>query len=112
MHRKRKTAHLILILLAALMLSATVVTAAAEEKGAPSDQADGLQHRIDFGNAYILGQSIKSGAVYLLHRKQSEIESMLELRQDYRNEIKEDYAIDKTAIVSAEKEEQPQNETK
>ena len=57
-----------------------------------------LQHRIDFGNAQILGQSIKSGAVYLMHRKKSDIKNMLEVRQDYRDEIKEDYDLDKTAI--------------
>ena len=46
-----------------------------------------LENRIDFGNAYILGQSIKSGAVYLMQRKQTEIQSMLKVRQDYRKEI-------------------------
>ena len=57
-----------------------------------------LQQRIDFGNAYIMGQSIKSGAVYLLHRKQSDIKSMLQYREDYRQEILEDFVIreDKT----------------
>ena len=52
-----------------------------------------LQQRIDFGNAYIMGQSIKSGAVYLLHRKQSNINSMLNCRQDYRREILEDFDV-------------------
>lgn len=57
-----------------------------------------LQQRIDFGNAYIMGQSIQSGAVYLLHRKQSDIKSMLQYRKDYRKEILEDFEIheDKT----------------
>ena len=53
----------------------------------------GLQQRIDFGNAYIMGQSIKSGAVYLLHRKQSDIKSMLQYRENYRQEILEDFII-------------------
>jgi hypothetical protein len=53
----------------------------------------GLQQRIDFGNAYIMGQSIKSGAVYLLHRKKSDIKSMLQYREDYRQEILEDFTI-------------------
>jgi len=53
----------------------------------------GLQQRIDFGNSYIMGQSIKSGAVYLLHRKQSEINSMLQYRKEYRQEILEDFTI-------------------
>jgi hypothetical protein len=52
-----------------------------------------LQQRIDFGNAYIMGQSIKSGAVYLLHRKQSDISSMLQYRKDYRQEILEDFNV-------------------
>lgn len=52
-----------------------------------------LQQRIDFGNAYIMGQSIKSGSVYLMNRKQSEIKSMLEYREDYRREILEDFRI-------------------
>jgi hypothetical protein len=66
---------------------------------APSQKA--LQQRIDFGNAYIMGQSIKSGAVYLLHRKQSNIKSMLQIRTDYREEIKEDYALEGTQLVTA-----------
>ncbi len=55
--------------------------------------SNGLQQRIDFGNAYIMGQSIKSGAVYLLHRKQSDIDSMLQIRENYRQEILEDFII-------------------
>jgi hypothetical protein len=52
-----------------------------------------LQRRIDFGNAYILGQSIKSGAVYLLHRKKSDIKSMLHYRENYRDEILESFSV-------------------
>jgi hypothetical protein len=52
-----------------------------------------LLNRIDFGNSYIYGQSIKSGAVYLLQRKKSEIKSMLKCRADYRKEILEDFSI-------------------
>ncbi len=62
-------------------------------KTASRTEAAGLQQRIDFGNSYIMGQSIKSGAVYLLHRKQSEIKSMLQYRQDYRQEILEDFKV-------------------
>ena len=54
---------------------------------------EALESRIDFGNSYILGQTIKSGAVYLLQRKKSEIKSMLEPRKDYREEILEDFHI-------------------
>jgi hypothetical protein len=61
----------------------------------------GLQQRIDFGNAYIMGQSIKSGAVYLLHRKQSDIKSMLQYRQDYRQEILEEFIIEEEKIQNA-----------
>ena len=63
--------------------------------------ATGLQQRIDFGNAYIMGQSIKSGAVYLLHRKQSDIKSMLQYREDYRQEILEDFIIEEDKIQNA-----------
>jgi hypothetical protein len=53
-----------------------------------------LQRRIDFGNSYILGQSIKSGAVYLLHRKKSDIRSMLHYRENYRDEILESFDVE------------------
>ncbi|MGD8294196.1 MAG: hypothetical protein PVF37_20950 [Desulfobacterales bacterium] len=65
----------------------------AQASTAKKPGATGLQQRIDFGNAYIMGQSIKSGAVYLLHRKQSDIKSMLEYRENYRQEILEDFII-------------------
>ena len=61
----------------------------------------GLQQRIDFGNAYIMGQSIKSGAVYLLHRKQSDIKSMLKYREDYRHEILEDFILQEVKFEDA-----------
>ncbi len=37
-----------------------------------------------------MGQSIQSGAVYLLNRKASDIRSMLRERTDFRREIRED----------------------
>ena len=61
-----------------------------EQKPVVNEQ---LENRIDFGNSYILGQTIKSGAVYLLQRKQSEIESMLEYRKDYRKEILDNFQV-------------------
>lgn len=66
--------------------------AAAEVEGEPGAAGEDKQllSRIDFGNAYVMGQSIKSGAVYLLNRKKSEIRSMLEERKDFRKEIRED----------------------
>lgn len=65
-----------------------------EEQKTEENKKDSLMERIDFGNSYILGQSIKSGAVYLLHRKKSDIKSMLQTREDYREEILEDFKVD------------------
>jgi hypothetical protein len=59
------------------------------------DSSDSRLNRIDFGNTYIIGQTIKSGAVYLLQRKKSEIKSMLRYRQDYRQEILDGFSVDK-----------------
>jgi hypothetical protein len=61
---------------------------ASADKGQPSDER---MSRIDFGNTYIIGQTIKSGAVYLLQRKKSEIKSMLTHRENYREEILEGF---------------------
>jgi hypothetical protein len=64
------------------------------EKLKPNEtKNDNLLRRIDFGSSYIMGQTIKSGAVYLLRRKQSEIKSMLKERKDYRKEILEDFYV-------------------
>jgi len=73
----------------------------------PTDTAEAkqLQQRLDFGNAYIMGQSIKSGAVYLLHRKKSDINSMLKIRSDYRNEIVDDFALEDTQLIPKETDE-------
>jgi len=65
----------------------------AEEINTAPSGDDQLLNRIDFGNAYIMGQSIKSGAVYLMHRKKSDIKSMLKSREDYRDEILENLTI-------------------
>ncbi|HWR68951.1 MAG TPA: hypothetical protein VN416_08010 [Desulfomonilia bacterium] len=59
-----------------------------------SGNTDLRMNRIDFGNTYIIGQSIKSGAVYLLQRKKNEIKSMLEYRDDYREEILDGFMVD------------------
>ena len=63
-----------------------------------------LLKRIDFNNAYIMGQSIKSGAVYLLKRKNSDIKSMLKYRLSYRVEILEDFHVPylKKSVVQKE----------
>ena len=66
---------------------------AQEEDKTKDTKKESLMERIDFGNSYILGQSIKSGATYLLHRKKSDIKSMLNTREDYRKEILEDFKV-------------------
>lgn len=63
------------------------------EKKTESNKKESLMERMDFGNSYILGQSIKSGSTYLLHRKKSDIKSMLKCREDYRKEILEDFKV-------------------
>ena len=63
------------------------------EKEQSREDSQKLLSRIDFGNTYILGQTIKSGAVYLLQRKKSEIRSMLNVREDFRKEILEDFEM-------------------
>ena len=57
---------------------------------------DALMEHIDFGNSYIRGQTIQSGAVYLLQRKKSDIESLLKPRESYREEILKDFHIRET----------------
>lgn len=70
-------------------------TAYAEDKKAEPKESGELMTRIDFGNSYITGQTLKSGAVYLLQRKKSEVKSMLKYREDYRKEILEAHDIPK-----------------
>ena len=83
-----------------IMFSFSALCLAAEQdKGEKPPEKKGLQQRIDFSSSYILGQSIKSGAVYLMHRKKSDIQGMLEMREHYRNEILEDYDLENTALV-------------
>ncbi len=71
------------------------------------DNPESRLNRIDFGNTYIIGQTIKSGAVYLLQRKKSEIKSMLKYREDYRKEILDGYSVE-TTKVSAKEQKQDQ----
>ena len=70
----------------------------AQDGAGPAPQKKELQQRIDFGNAHILGQSIKSGAVYLMHRKKSDIKNMLEVRENYRKEIIEDFSLENKTL--------------
>ena len=91
-------------LVAACIILMLAPTAKAQEEGPAKKQSKDLMQRIDFGTAHILGQSIKSGAVYLMHRKKSDIKNMLEVRENYREEIIEDYGLEKTAIASGDAE--------
>ena len=63
---------------------------------------DALMEHIDFGNSYIRGQTIQSGAVYLLQRKKSDIESLLKPRESYREEILKDFYIRETQTESTQ----------
>lgn len=56
-----------------------------------NEEDEGPSNRIDFGNSYVQGQSIKSGAVYLMNRKKNVIESMLKKRETYREDILAEY---------------------
>jgi hypothetical protein len=92
------TTSKIIVAFLLISLATAVFTVAEEKKQAPvarTGNTDRLERRIDFGNSYILGQSIKSGAVYLLHRKRSEIKSMLKYREDYRKELMHEFNITK-----------------
>lgn len=87
---------LIYSLLAVISLSVLPMSSALAnevKQGKEVDVNDKLLNRIDFDNAYIMGQTIKSGAVYLLHRKKNEIKSMLKYRENYRDKILEDFSI-------------------
>jgi hypothetical protein len=52
---------------------------------------DQKESRIDFGNTYIQGQSIKSGAVYLTNRRKTPLKTLLKTRKSYRQEIVNDF---------------------
>lgn len=64
-----------------------------------AEPEEALSERIDFGNSYIMGQTIKSGAVYLTHRKKSKIESMLKMRVHYQQEIQQDFEVGEPVVV-------------
>ena len=96
---KKKWKHIIFMGL--IILFSDVVTSGngwTKNQTTGGNESAKLQQRIDFGNAYIMGQSVKSGAVYLMNRKQSEIKSMLKYREDYRQEILEDFNVQNLKI--------------
>ncbi|MCU0576051.1 MAG: hypothetical protein MUD15_04390 [Desulfobacterota bacterium] len=106
MELKRKWVWVICLAITCLIIPATRSACADGDlmqnaKTVQEDPSEGTQeslgsrqNRIDFGNTYIIGQTIKSGAVYLLQRKKSEIKSMLKYREDYRQEILEGFSAD------------------
>jgi len=84
---------MIIFVVCSFLLGVPVNTSLAKTSGKQNAQKTALLNRIDFGNSYIMGQSIKSGAVYLLQRKKSDINSMLQYRTQYRDEILEDFQV-------------------
>ena len=100
--RRKWSGFAITLVTACVILMSVPFAATAQEENSPGQAPKGLMKRIDFGSAHILGQSIKSGAVYLMHRKKSDIKNMLEVRENYRKEIIEDYGLEKTAIASGD----------
>jgi hypothetical protein len=98
---KKGIKNSITVVLAALFLVAgsgdcvlAKTSSEAEISGKLDSEKTTLMKRIDFGNSYIMGQSIKSGAVYLLQRKKSDINSMLKCRSGYRDEILEGFQFE------------------
>lgn len=67
-----------------------------DTKAKETPQSEELLTRIDFGNSYVTGQALKSGAIYLLQRKKNQVKSMLTYREDYRKEILESHDIRKS----------------
>ncbi len=66
----------------------------AEESAASAGKGGGVSagslkraRHMEFDERLIMGQSLKSGALYLFERKDSEIQSMLKIRRDYRQEL-------------------------
>ena len=59
-------------------------TSTGEEQEIPSIKRP---RHMEFDERLIMGQSLKSGALYLFERKDSEIQSMLKIRKDYRQEL-------------------------
>jgi hypothetical protein len=111
-----KKYFIIMLVISVSMLSSHAVWAGSEgevgqetiQAGAPAapqvndGSKDSRMNHIDFGNTYIIGQTIKSGAVYLLQRKKSEIRSMLKYREDYRQEILDGFSVESPHMQAME----------
>jgi hypothetical protein len=104
-------ARVLAFMLCALLFFSAPYQASEKDEVNKVPEKKGLQQRIDFGSSYILGQSIKSGAVYLMHRKKSDIKGMLDVREHYRDEILEDYALENTALAPKTNEQQKKEAT-
>lgn len=76
-----------------LGIFALALPAGADEGAAPGEEQGELTHSLkrarhmEFDERLIMGQSLKSGALYLFERKDSEIQTMLKVRRDYRQEL-------------------------
>jgi len=68
-----------------LLMGLLPIAGQAEEK--KGDGSLQRTERMEFDERLIMGQSLKSGAVYLFERKDSEIQSMLKIRKDFRKKL-------------------------
>jgi len=98
--------RIVLFLIPFLLLSTYPALGTVESPGKAQDvdSEDRILERIDFGNSYIRGQTIQSGAVYLLQRKKSDIESLLKPRESYREEILKGFHIQESMSGNTEKD--------
>jgi len=70
-----------------LGLLAFAQTGKAQEAGEGAKPSLKRARHMEFDERLIMGQSLKSGALYLFERKDSEIQTMLKIRRDYRQEL-------------------------
>jgi hypothetical protein len=86
---RKKSIGLVLL----LGILAFALPAKAEEAGDSAGAGGGAKpslkraRHMEFDERLIMGQSLKSGALYLFERKDSEIQTMLKIRRDYRQEL-------------------------
>ncbi len=81
-----------LLLTGALLLGGAGTGWAKDDRGdtqpsSPTPSSLKRARHLEFDERLIMGQSLKSGALYLFERKDSEIQSMLKIRKDYRREL-------------------------
>jgi hypothetical protein len=85
--KKSMILGLVLGLLAFVQLGIAVKPCVSEEGGGESPRSLKRARHMEFDERLIMGQSLKSGALYLFERKDSEIQTMLKIRRDYREEL-------------------------